>query len=1260
MKNLYVTLSLFVFLLVFGAFVFSPKSKAQNNVLYELLNLPAPPPPNPNFVGLSGNNTSRSPEFFDQEKPPADDAPIEDLLAYWERQNSLDSVYNQTIEPSNKVLSRILGEIEKNPEIIGNYLNVLTKTPSSADFVKGMYERSLSNDSPENYQSEQLKRWLTYNTNYFVDDLSQNAGQVKDANDYITNQDDLLALAKVDWERALPMLNRMLNDPNQPISQTLANWAFYLHELKEGNSIEADRYREALMKTVEDKSAKPGNRDLALDALVYGGDFQGRDDWYFSLLSDESLFDLRVGGRSYTGLTTLLMRSPPEKYVDKMIQLVKTGNQTVRNAAARNLLTVIRDNDPKIVEALLPWLENPNWANDLNGARRALAGVLAQIEMPESVPGLIAMLDEKGVQRTGSPNSMSSNTMVMNSNKMIESDSEFDAEGTYPYRSDAVAALAKQKSLQAVPALRRILPEVESWQRDTVVRAILESGGFSIAEQIDALESVAESVKDQINENDDKMSGNFAISTAKGDMALSREDVAAEDSAMVMPSVRVTAVANTMAYKDNKPPDKEVFNPADIIPLLGMQVAQISEPSSELVSAVVSRINRLENTNPAVANALRKIIENWNGPAINALMLTDLGNGKADSDVIVKLLSLRKELRGNQSNDIFAARNNANPVALGITACILENESEYAQILAGDNAEVKIALLSCGRLIRAKFPVQTVGALLKNPNNVLAKASELYLESEDSPQARNLIYALYPNKAKILGATAFFAPDNTKLGNQDFLSALFMSVNENYALPSYMIFSVLSEQGTMQAAERKLQQEITENADILGIYAYNENFVRIYADRAVFSWSENAARYRERTLTSQEFDYLKSYLARNNVGELPPFIGNCGGCEGRELLMLGAGGGRRIFVKSEKMPDFFAGLDKIFEEMRKPPAKLKYHLEKDIAGLEILYADDKFPVLTVWKNGAEMRMLIADKERRGQIDEELRLADVAAYENASEDSDYEKLETDSQKRRMMRLYDEFSWRNLKDGQPGDYVGQPPGFEIIPRKDNLAVQSNGEKWKSRAGNVEIRTNGEGIYRIKGNQTVKLQEGFYHSPIITPDGRWAVAAKLVDNSDNQLLVRINVQTGKETLIKVGENINFVRPIIFLSSQNKVLIAVGGHYDDEKERMTDGIFQLLDVETGTMQPVKGEVRPFVQQTFRPLQTNGKPDEFWAAIPAEGKEATEVGVYNTKNLTFTPLLKIPRIVFDSMDLWVDEPGNKIYFVHQGQLLALPLKKSE
>jgi HEAT repeat protein len=215
--------------------------------------------------------------------------------------------------------------------------------------------------------------------------------------------------------------------------------------MREKNSFDAEKYRKELQLTVESKDAKPGNRDLAMDALVETGDFEGRDEWYFSLLEDETLHDLRVNGTTYTGLTTLLNHSPSDKYTAKMLELVKSSNAAVRSAAVRNLATLLDDKNPEVVQALLPWLENPNWAKETNAERRLLVTALREFAIPESVPGLIAVLNEKQSQNTGMPSINANVAVVMNSNSVSRNDAGMTSIDYYPYRDEAINALATQK-----------------------------------------------------------------------------------------------------------------------------------------------------------------------------------------------------------------------------------------------------------------------------------------------------------------------------------------------------------------------------------------------------------------------------------------------------------------------------------------------------------------------------------------------------------------------------------------------------------------------------------------------------------------------------------------------------------------------------------------------------------------------------------------------------------------------------------------------
>jgi len=101
-------------------------------------------------------------------------------------------------------------------------------------------------------------------------------------------------------------------------------------------------------------------------------------------------------------------------------------------------------------------------------------------------------------------------------------------------------------------------------------------------------------------------------------------------------------------------------------------------------------------------------------------------------------------------------------------------------------------------------------------------------------------------------------------------------------------------------------------------------------------------------------------------------------------------------------------------------------------------------------------------------------------------------------------------------------------------------------------------------------------------------------------------------------------------------------------------------MDPETGAVASLNGEARPLSGQTFRPLQPAAKPNQFWAAMPSESSGNTVVGVFDSRLFRFTPVLKLPKINFDSMDMWVDETEIKIYFVYSGHLLRVPLKNPQ
>ncbi|HEV8590650.1 MAG TPA: hypothetical protein VGQ55_01000, partial [Pyrinomonadaceae bacterium] len=1195
--------------------------------------------------------------------PPPDDAPIDDLLDYWSFQNGQFRNLSFKPIPSDRTADRILAEVEKDPALATKFLNVFRNSERAGDVLRRIYESGEPLNEGEADIRGSLKDFLKNYTSTFASELERDAHRVSDANEYVTNQEDLLNLTRVDWDRARPMVDQMYRNNEAPVSQVLAKWALYKHALAT-DSIDVDRYRDELKAIVEDRKATAGMRDLAFDALVSEREWSGRDEWYYTLLADETLADLRVNGSSYTGLTTLIMYSPEDKYVDKMIEFTKSDNVVVRAAAVRNLLIVLSPERPQITRALLPWLSDPKWVNfGQENARERLVTSLATIKMPESVPALIAALDQKELQELRVPVGMptnadtatraawaanaaanaamtAANTITRASRGSITFSSENvpatsdnsvtyavnSSAGfrtvnvtTYPLRRAAIGALGFQGDMRAAPALRRMLNLVEEYEKGNVVTALIACKGFTVDEQVNALE---------------------------GTISEARENPP--------PTNLAWTAANSGTGYIYRP--RAVGGKNDIQSLMALSLMSARTVSDDLVAAVAARIDTLEKSDPLTADGLRKVLQNWDGPAVDALLLRDLKGGKTSSDAIVKLLARRKEISEKLPAAVSELKTGV-PAAAGISACMTDSDNDYAAILAGGIGESKAAMLACARLVRGRLPVEQVAPLLRSPDKRLAIAAERYLESEDSPQARAAVLALHPGEAKILGATTAFTTGESGTEEMGDVLELFASVNEYFADKSYFYHEAPNAD-----KEKRLQEEVKKSPDLLGVYAYGDSYIRIYRDRAVFSWEEDVSRYRERALEPAEFDNFKGYLAHNRVDELPPFLGcqaeeECG--ESKTLLMVGKNGGRRVFVKAPRTPQFFAGLESLFADMKRPAAKLHYWLEKSIPGLEILFADDNLQAETVWKNGVDMRLLVSNKARQKES-EKLVEDQIAGLSDEGEDEESEdNLRSRADKLREAHGYDGYSWFAFSSGRLADSISQPETVEYIPMRDGLSPEAVSGQWKARAAGIEVRADETGLYKLAGGKVTKLGTGYYSNPVITPNGRWAVAALAADD-EGAKLVRIDLTMGKEYPIDMSGNEGFIRPIAYVPAMARVFVTYP-NYEGEYEYRREGpdvntSGAWLDPLTGRLTPAVGELRPLEQQTFRQLQSAATANEFWSALPSRAKGETLLGIYNTRTQKFTQRLKLPKIEFDSMHVWVDEAEGKAYIVYEGQLLSVPL----
>jgi hypothetical protein len=298
-----------------------------------------------------------------------------------------------------------------------------------------------------------------------------------------------------------------------------------------------------------------------------------------------------------------------------------------------------------------------------------------------------------------------------------------------------------------------------------------------------------------------------------------------------------------------------------------------------------------------------------------------------------------------------------------------------------------------------------------------------------------------------------------------------------------------------------------------------------------------------------------------------------------------------------------------------------------------------------------------------------------------------------QKRQEELKYTHLGWFNISGGKIGAAATQPPDAPLlydqtqIPENEELNPQPRA--WKVRSGNSEIRTgryySGK-LFRVTRSQPPALiKEGQFLNPVVSGDGRWAVVTKANGNwYQPKEIARINLQNGKEFKVNLPPADNFYA-VSHLPAHNKILLYRGrgrtmSPYEMDSSQFTKRIdyeaaeetvgqsndktnpspkvpeYYLLDAATGAAIQVEGEFRPLQQQTYRPLQPTNNPNEFWAAIFDAKTKTTAIGRYNTLGFKFQPLLQIPEIALDSMDIWVDEKEAKVYFVYQGHLLALPI----
>src|SRR5262245_42172128 len=642
----------------------------------------------------------------DDDKPPADDAPIGKLLDYWSMHNGNGA---QGPKPSDRVRQRLLEACEDRPErfLYPEIFPLMDCLPENSDTHDRLYKLLNEETGGKWPWKHNLQTWLRRNTAYFRDDLIK-AARMADDHEYDANK-DLRALARLDWNSARPILETLASEGKAFVTP-LALTLLYEHAAQEGDSALTESYRAILKAIVENRQANWNTRVETLASLM-NTEWSGQEEWFISLFADPTLGGFQedeMGGASAVNdapaprgfcprrelqhgilATALYETTFSNRNMDRglsvTVNLLGHNQRKVHNAAVKCLVDFLikscfqtKSGEEKkrkeIARKLIPWLTEPNWA--AKEVRAEFIRSLTGLNMPELAPGLIWILDH-------------------------------DEDPCN--RAAAAEALTKYRDPSDNPALRRELKKEKGEEnREKIVTALVECGGLSDDEMTAAIEA-------------------YARMTFTGDGEQEIDRVTRINGAdKALPLYLKVGVGGTLRK---------------LMPIHGAE---------GLAVRLFERAKALRGTEPTVAREILSGIEFAPLRAARINLVERIGEGAVDAYSVARALEDRDALRESSGAELYGLVKQGG-YAAGVAAAILNDEREWKSALNGGDAKAQLALFACARLLRDKLPIELVGRLLDSPNRPLANAAESYLEVEDSPEARKLILARHPGEAYIVG-----------------------------------------------------------------------------------------------------------------------------------------------------------------------------------------------------------------------------------------------------------------------------------------------------------------------------------------------------------------------------------------------------------------------------------------------------------------------------------------------------------------------------
>ncbi len=828
-------------------------------------------------------------------KPPADTAPIKELIEYWSNRNDKRS---DDAKPSDVVQQRLLEAGLNRPESLIGLLHALPDSPATNDQLYKLFQENADNDDA---WKSYVRTYLFYKSLYFREALIDSA-QGKVESELGNPIEALEVLAKLDWEAAKPIVEqKILAAASVDAPEALRIQRE--HALRIGHTTLADSALAQLKDIVVNRQANFISRRLALAGAIKD-EWSGQEEWFLSLFADPTLTgiasekniaqamaeretmlspQLSEALSGAAAASKVLSEAPMNlladtaaqnatKWIPLVTPLVGDKNVVIHNAAV-NFLAEIKKHrfdrkDSKELIArrkeaalmLLPWLTNSHWA--LVSGREDFINSLSDLELPEAVPGLLTILDS-------------------------ESDSDV--------ANAAVKVLLKYKDARAVGSLKRLLQkEMNEEARNLIITAIVMCGGFSDEEMAAAIEAYT--------------------------WKMSSEEIA-------------RALMGQTPLPLNVSIGRVLYESQDI-------------PATEgLALRLFARAKELQFNEPVIAQKILSGIERVPLTVAYLNLLDRISTDNVDVEPISYALENRRDWQKSVGEAIYPLLAQGGSAA-GIAAILLGELGRQADILAGKDAKAQLALLAAARHVRAKLPVTAIAPLLNNP--LLAKAAESYLEIENSAAARSLIWARHPKQAWIVGES-IVAENGSDAFHQQLEKKLQREVlSQNGKLEIYAILAKFygaegEENGNLIVRVRG------ENAEIS---LPNSNGYRKY--RAL---TPNEVQDLKKLTATPEIEDLgpESFPTEDDAsdGSSHEYL-RLNQESGRRILLRGV---RRAPKKDATEYEQLAGLFHTLS--RTGDFKVRYDLEDKIRGLEVLFTNEKQKVLSIGQAGTELRVLVS-------------------------------------------------------------------------------------------------------------------------------------------------------------------------------------------------------------------------------------------------------------------------------------------------------------